>query len=104
MIRKEQMIDFCRYYDGKKRTSLTGDAAAFWNCERSWIKFTQNKSSLLGDMLKAYVDAGLRTFEQYDNTPVTLKALLFNRYEYMLTGSVDGFKKWYKENYLKKQN
>ena len=40
-----------------------------------------------------------KEFEQMDNTPVTLKALLFNRYSHWMGCNTDGFKKWYKKEY-----
>lgn len=40
-------------------------------------------------------------FEKYDDTPITLKALLFNRFGYWFSGGlmemVDPFKKYYQE-------
>ena len=46
-------------------------------------------------MLEYYIRAGLSTFQMFDNTPITLKALLFNRYSHWTMGDIDGFKEWY---------
>ncbi|MBR5774811.1 MAG: hypothetical protein IKY42_00915 [Bacteroidaceae bacterium] len=50
-----------------------------------------------GKVLDDYLSAGLRNFNMYDDTPVTLKAILYNRFMQQAEGmaSVDDFKRWY---------
>lgn len=53
------------------------------------------------DELHEYITAGLLDFEKYDDTPITLKALLFNRFGYWFSDGlmemVEPFKKYYQE-------
>lgn len=54
---------------------------------------------------KQYIDAGLISFEQMDDTPVTLKALLFNRFchhaDLSLIDGAEAFKTFYVHEYAK---
>ena len=54
-------------------------------------------------LLDDYIDAGLTEFNAYDNTPVTLKAVLHNRFMQQAEGmaSTDDFKHWYDTFYAK---
>ena len=55
-----------------------------------------------GEFLDDYLRAGLRTFNMYDGTPITLKAILYNRYMQQAEGmaKVDDFKEWYNKFYI----
>ena len=57
-----------------------------------------------GRLLDDYLSAGLRTFNMYDDTPVTLKALLFNSFMQQAEGMarVEDFKSWYDRFYIGK--
>jgi len=59
------------------------------------------KSQLLQDIVGRYHKLGLDSFDTTDGTPLTLKALLFNRYEQWLEGGPEDFKKWYRRVYRK---
>lgn len=54
---------------------------------------------------KQYIDAGLISFEQMDDTPITLKALLFNRFchhtDLSLIDGAEAFKIFYVSEYTK---
>lgn len=54
---------------------------------------------------KQYIDAGLISIEQMDDTPITLKALLFNRFCYhadlSLIDGAEAFKTFYVHEYAK---
>lgn len=57
-------------------------------------------------MLDEYISAGLSEFNMMDDTPITLKALLFNRYchwcgGYGLIEDAKAFKKFYLNSYKK---
>lgn len=55
-----------------------------------------------GMQLEEYLRAGLRTFNMYDDTPATLKAVLFNRFMQQAEGlaRVEDFKRWYDRFYI----
>lgn len=76
-----------------------------WIYEEAWIEFTISKnykhSDLLSKYLTEYILAGLADFEKFDDTPVTLKALLYNRYEQWNEGG--DFKEFYHKFYTKKE-
>ena len=97
MIRKN-LIEFCRYYKGEEECPK-GMKESFWNYEKKWVELSMNSDDLLGNMIYDYIAYGLREFEQMDNTPVSLKSLLFNRYSHFNRIDIDAFKKWYKEEY-----
>ena len=55
---------------------------------------------MLGNMLDEYISAGLSEFEMQDDTPVALKALLYNRFCHWQMADTASFKKWYRDTYL----
>lgn len=78
------------------------NAATCWFYESKWIEFTDNKNDMLDLYLDEYASVGLNSFEHLDGIPITLKALLFNRFAkgyYARIFAVSDFKKWYIENY-----
>ena len=100
---KEAAIKQCRYYKGQKRCPAN-TPSLFWNYERIWVGWTlvaeDDKSEgamMLKSMLKQYKDAHLENFQEDDGVPITLKALLFNRFDHWNEG--DGFENWYITNY-----
>lgn len=110
---RKDLIKSCRYYRGETENPFrSGDKSMFWDYERKWVELSidgiahgENSASsqTLGEMLDDYLTAGLAQFEMQDDTPATLKALLFNRYCYWNSGSmlecVPGFKDFYKTRY-----
>lgn len=80
---------------------MAKDTKAFlWEYEKKWVELMINDNPLLDGMISVYISNGLRDFEQMDNTPLTLKALLFNRYSHWLKEDADGFRRWYKTEYI----
>ena len=55
-----------------------------------------------GMQLEEYLRAGLRTFNMYDDTPLTLKAVLYNRFMQQAEGmaTAEDFKRWYDRFYI----
>jgi hypothetical protein len=97
---KNELLDFCRYYK-KNNTSTNADVNMFVICESAWCNFMENKTDSLNDLLLEYSSNGLSDFNQYDGIPVTLKAVLYNRFrQYYEHSTVDDFKNFYLEKYL----
>lgn len=106
-MKQTELIAACRYYKGEKKDPYDKkdpNKSMLWTLERSWT-FDTSSSSEAGDlteiqseMLSYYIRAGLRTFEQYDDTPLTLKALLFYKYSDGIANAED-FKKFYLKYY-----
>jgi hypothetical protein len=95
------MVRFCRYYKGESECPhQNGEKAAFWECEKAWVDLSLIESDLLVENMNEYRSAGLLDFEDGDGVPVLLKALLYNRYVYWSYGTPNGFKDFYKEQYL----
>ena len=111
MIKKEDLIPFCRYYKGENECPYKeGNSVLFWGWEKKWIVFSlsaysDEQEDLLGTMIDEYVAVGLRKFNQLDGTPVSLKALLFNRYlhhsDLPMKDGVETFKIFYINIYQK---
>ncbi len=99
-MNKEDLIKLCRYYKGEKENPYEGDKGMFWYIERGYVDMRVVEDKALADCGSEYMRQGLLDFEEFDGTPLLLKALLYNRFEYWLQGSVKEFKKFYKESYM----
>lgn len=106
------LIQHCRYYHGETENPFEGrdqEAAMFWFYEQYWAKHTlaalrsedSPEAETLGMYIDDYLRFGLRTFNQADDTPVTLKAILFNRFAHWCQADAEAFKKFYLSRYLR---
>lgn len=101
-MKKEDLLKYCRYYKGEKSPPKE-IKSTFWNYEKKWIELSDEDNIHLDEMITIYVSKGLGRFEHDDNVPLTLKALLFNRYSHWnVNPNVNEFKQWYKTEYIKK--
>lgn len=103
-MEKKTLLQFCRYFkDGESPSSAHG---SLWDYERTWIELNGSDAGKdrLAEYIGDYSSAGLSQFEAQDDTPASLKALLFNRFCYWNSGSmmqcVEPFKQWYIETYI----
>lgn len=100
-MKENELIALCRYYNGEARNPYeNGDKAAFWGCEKSWVEMALAESDELVKCWDEYTSSGLADFEKNDGVPVLLKALLYNRFVYWLTGTATEFKVFYKRRYM----
>ena len=101
-MNKDELLKFCRYYKGQKTNPYTdSDKAMLWDYERKWIVDLSNDYDF-SDYLSEYISVGLRDFSMFDDGPITLKAVLFNRYAknaYSIKDAVPGFKEFYQKYY-----
>ena len=101
---KEDLIKFCRYFKGEAERPK--DAPFWWGYEQIWVELSLNSKEgnanfhLMGEYLDNYLRAGLRTFCDNDDTPATMKALLYDRYTHF-GGDAKSFKEWYINEYKK---
>lgn len=98
-------LQCCRYYDGKTIESGTKNALLA-EYEMQWIEwrkaaFDSDKYRLIFDMVIEYMNDGLMMFADYDKAPITLKAMLFNRYCHWNYAGAEEFKYWYNNTYSK---
>lgn len=107
MANKKDLIQFCRYYKGEEENPYKGkdqNKAMLWGYEKAWISdnFSDNGKSILAEYIEDYASVGLALFEMHDDTPASLKALLFNRFaktSYSIIDAVEPFKKFYHQYY-----
>ena len=97
----DNLLEFCRYYHGEKTCKSTDkDVQMLFNIERIWIDRMTSEESNFEELLDEYVTFGLTEFCETDDVPVTLKALLFNRFsQYNDRIDFDAFNTWYKKHY-----
>ena len=103
MVNKKDLIKFCRYFKGEAEPSKETNVL-FWEYEKVWVELSENPKEdsenfkMVGNWLDDYLRAGLSLFKNDDGVPITLKALLFNRYTHWMQTN-DGFKEWYINQY-----
>lgn len=109
-MKKEDAIALCRFYKGESENPhQTGVKAMIWEWEREWVELTVKgqrdefgeSSTVLTGMIQHYVRAGMSDLEKFDGVPVSLKALLLDRFEHW--NESGGFEEWYKKDYLSKK-
>lgn len=100
-----------RYYKGEQNNPYEGknqNEAMLWYYER-FYKLTMIEAKESGNPFEEYISdyirIGLGDFQPSDGVPLTLKALLFNRYakgSQSLADAVEPFKKFYVKHYKEK--
>ena len=95
----------CHYYHGEESCpeiiKQLPAGEALWFYEKRWVEFNMETEdlNLYVDEYNAY---GMSDFSTEDGVPISLKALLFNRFYrggYVEVGGAS-FRKWYQETYL----
>jgi hypothetical protein len=91
------------YYKGEKENPFdktrNNTAKMAWWYEKVYSEMGEK---ILDSYLKEYISMGLVDFESTDSTPITLKALLFNRFAKGYDARIfalDDFRNWYVEKY-----
>lgn len=103
--KKDPLIALCLYYKGEDECPFKDENKIwFWRYESWWYEQTALSNDAgcerISPFLDEYLQAGLSGFEPYDNTPITLKAVLFNRYcKYAERVDIEGFKRFYLDEY-----
>lgn len=101
-MKQEDLLKFCRYYHGEASCPFKDNLKSMlWDYERTWVQDMKNDADF-SDVLAEYMNVGLRDFSETDDTPITLKAVLFNRFAktaYTMQDAVSAFKDFYKKNY-----
>lgn len=97
------LIKQCLYYKGEKECPKSIDEIGMgniWNYEQMWVEREELRDE---NKLAEYIRAGLKDFNADDGTHITMKALLFNRYEHWSGGygnTAENFREWYKGYYI----
>lgn len=70
-----------------------------WGYERTWVQFvlSGDEADYLQEIVGDFVRAGLEDLNEVDDTPISLKAVLFNRYIHWGGGysGAKSFREWY---------
>ncbi|OWK72777.1 hypothetical protein CBW16_13050 [Flavobacteriaceae bacterium JJC] len=106
----QDLLEKCLYYKGEESCPAELKALGYngiWYYEMLWVERDDLRDENGFNMLE-YKHYGLTPFNENDGTPMTLKALLFNRHMHWTGGwgpenDVKSFKQWYLENYLAKR-
>lgn len=97
-MNKKDLIQFCKYYQGEKECPYQGTNGVIWDWEKSWVELSVDDDKgafLLSSFLDEYIFCGMKDFQKYDDIPITLKALAFNRFNQWDEGG--DFKEFYKK-------
>lgn len=103
-MKKEELIKHCRYYKGEEECPYKTDEGRtnkglLWFYEKKWVCDYEERESYYIEYVQDYICHELGLFEETDGVPISLKALLFNRYDHWTQGDPEGFKEWYKREY-----
>lgn len=107
--KRKQLILQCRYYRGEANEpkSLLHSDALYWEYESVWVRDMLKGGKLSKSYQEEAEFTRLET-KKGDSTPLSLKALLFNRYMYWSSYSLasfddlkKGFESWYVHSYQK---
>lgn len=104
--KNNNLLQFCRYYKGEDECPLKDNyQRMFWYYEKDWTQMVESGQTEISEtFLNEYVRCGLTDFQFDDDTPVTLKATLFNRFckssGLPMLENKEPFKKFYLEKYL----
>lgn len=102
-------MERCRYYKGEASNPYDGkdqDKAMLWFYESCWVKEAskaQDEANVYAEYVSDYKHAGLGNFAASDGVPLSLKALLFNRYARgcnSMADAVQPFKEFYTRYYV----
>jgi hypothetical protein len=101
------LIKHCRYYKGEKKCPKKIEQIGMsniWYYEQLWGENEELRDEK-GFNTEEYIRFGLKDFNIDDGTPITLKSLLFNRYNhwsggYGIENDIKSFKNWYSNFYI----
>ena len=77
---KSDLLKCYRYYKVEDDSHFEEqNKSMLWFYERYWV-FVMVQGESFSQYIEDYIRVGLGLFEQFDDVPISLKALLFNRY------------------------
>ncbi len=97
---KVNLIRQCHYYKGEEENPFPDWKQLWWYYEECWVKFNMepNGRKHLKNDLKYYKSVGLGNISPNDGVPMSMKALLFNRWcHWSYDCDPEEFRKWYLE-------
>ncbi len=99
---RAELLRFCKYYKGVESED---DLPLMAFYEKCWVdRMLEDDKEDIRGLIIEYVNNNLETFSLDDGVPLSLKALLYNRYQHWSWGSPEGFKEFYYKRYLNPEN
>ena len=107
LTRRQYLLSQCRYYNGESEPprSLPEGCALMWNYEWHWVLWSLKNDPMMEQFQRMIEEFHLENKEG-DDTPLTMKALLLNRYLHWggayasIEETLKNFEEWNKEHYL----
>jgi len=105
-MKKADLIKVCRYYKGKNTLEYSDNTKNILaNYEKAWVEFMtgERDQDVLYTMVDEYLSAELGTFQNMDDIPLGLKAVIFFIFGKYHSGGLmeqaEDFKKFYNDYY-----
>lgn len=99
-MKRDELLKQCRYYKGEENVP-NGGSAMFAEYEQDWVNLTLNNPQYIDNLTNEYFLLIGKT-AIIDDTPDSLKAILFNRYTHWHPyWNKAEFIIWYKTEYKK---
>lgn len=107
MPNNNPLLQFTQYYKGEKECPRSCAHPNFWEYEKMWVENKEERAEDNPRMVEYKRDV-FPLYNGDDGIPLSLKALLYNRYThwcggYQLEDDVRGFKEFLHQNYLRKR-
>ena len=104
MSESTALLQYTRYYRGEKECPESCPHSNIWSYEKMWVEKEEERDENDGRVLEYKQDV-LPLYNEDDGIPLTLKAMLYNRYSqwvggYSLESDVRGFVKFLHQHYL----
>ena len=107
LTQRQYLLNMCRYYNGESEPprSLPEGCALMWDYEWRWMQWSLKKDPMMEQFQRMIEEFHLEN-KDGDKTPLTLKALLLNRYLHWggvyapIEEALRHFEKWYMDHYL----
>lgn len=97
----DPFLPYCRYYDGVDVENASDKLYAEY--EQVWVRSQIADCDFIRGLIDEYVAYGQEFFNMGDGVPISLKALLWNRYNHWggIPTDRESFRNWYRKEYLK---
>ena len=107
LTRRQYLLSQCRYYNGESEPprSLPDGCALMWDYEWHWVQRSLKNDPTM-EQFQTMIEEFHLENKDGDKTPLTLKALLLNRYLHWcgayapIEEALRHFEKWYMDHYL----
>ena len=107
LTQRQFLLSQCRYYNGESEPprSLPEGCDLMWGYERNWVLWSLKNDPMMEQFQRMIEEFHLEN-KDGDKTPLTMKALLLNRYLHWagayapIEEALKHFEKWYECHYL----